>query len=393
MAKKRFLVNNQQDSSYKFLRAAQEGKPYTFFFEQNYTTATIGNATVATLTVPMGKYLVLDQIVISSNNLTQPVEMAVQVVATIGVPDQTTNNIIGTRSLETTQIDQREFVIAGSKIEISTQDGIRLYDKTTVTFGTRDSGVTNFTGRIVIRAVGVIYDLDLNWDADFTMIGIGDSILAYLNGGTDYYADMLYFSRIQSFYLNKGQNVRRINKAEGGRNSTNAESWRRDTYYNIQKADLCVYNMQVNDAAAGSGPTNIANYQNNLLNLVNWWQYKNRGKPLIICSATPVTDNTLEASCQLYRQAGYDTINSLTGTKTNGSVLSIPEPLSLRNITPNGIIIYINCGTAFDRLDVQYYNNSLGNGDGLHPNAIRGHLAIQTQKIDPALTAWLPLLI
>jgi hypothetical protein len=397
-----FRVNSEVDSSYYSLRRVQEGKPYTFFAAINYSAATITDAAIASFFVNIGKFLLLEEITIHNTNDT-PIEIAIQIPTTIGNVDQTTNNIIGTRSSDSTQFDLRGETSAKTPLKFAPSNGLRLYDKTTVIVVTRNTGVTNFTGRLVIAVSGVLYDADMNWDADFTILGAGDSILSALNGGTEYYDDMIYFSRIRDYYkynktlssiFYKGQNVRKVNKAEGGRDSSNAESWRRDGFYNIQKTNLTVYNMMVNDA--GTSPITQQKrdiFKANLRKFIDWHQSVNYKKPILICSGTPQTDNTAEANLVLLRQDAYDVINSYSGRKSLGTGLSISNSLSLRVLTDIGDIIYVNTGIAFDRTDIQFYNNSSGNGDGIHPNAIRGHAAIFNNCIKPALDAWLPKLI
>jgi hypothetical protein len=147
----------------------------------------------------------------------------------------------------------------------------------------------------------------------------------------------------------------------------------------------------VNDAGSSPFTQPIRDtWKANLRSFINWYQSRYARKALIIVSGTPVTDNTMEANLVLLRQDGFDVVSEYEGTKTDGTELSVSNPLSLLNETATGKIVYINAGTAFDRTDIQYYNNPLGNGDGLHLNAIRGHAAIATNCIYPALNAWLP---
>lgn len=393
------LYNNRNFTDQRIL---QEGKPYNFIFEQVYSNATITNATITSFFVNIGKFLLLDEIVIASTSDT--VIMATAQVAATANPanlDQTANNIIGVRSSDTTQIDLRDYTSAKRAFVRTKQ---RMYDRTTMIIGTRDTAVTGFTGRIAINATGILFDADTNWDAKFTILGAGDSILSALNGGTSYTDSMMYFTRIRDYYkYNKtvtvgdtstfyaAQDVRKVNKAEGGRTSSNGETWRDAGFYMLQSIEMSVYNFMVNDA--GASPFLQANrdtFKSNLRAFINWHQSIARRKPILICTGTPVTDNTLEGNLVLLRQDARDVVLEYGESAGEGSDLTVPNPLSVVVNTDNGKIILVDCGTAFNRTDIQFYNNSLGNGDGLHPNAIRGHAAIFNNCIKPALDAWLP---
>lgn len=396
----KFPNTTVNQASYKFQKGVTEGEPYTFFFEQTYTNATISNAAITSFTVPIGRFLVIEEIIITSNNTTTSVALEAIIPTTGGTPDTTMNNIVGTRSLDTTMFLERQFTIAQAPFKVQGESVCRMYDKTTMNINSRDSGVTNFTGKLYITVRGTIYDLDMNWDADYVIIGIGDSIMSALNGGTDYYDDMIYLTRIRDYYaLNKtisstrypGQNTRKVNRGKGGRNSTNGDNWRRIQYYYLPKIDMGVYNFMVNDAPTGSPITQpaIDTFISNLGSFITWFQGRYTGKPIIISSGTPITDNQHEANTEVLRQAAKSYIAGLSGTVT-----SLPTNTNtIRNVTTWGTIIFIYNGNAFDRTDVQFYNNAVGNGDGLHPNAVRGHAAIFNNCIKPALDAWLPKLI
>jgi lysophospholipase L1-like esterase len=379
-------------------RRFKRGKPYTFFFEKTYTAEAIGNAAIVFFSVPIGKFLILDEISVDSTSAT-PILVAGQVLTVVGNVDTTTNNIIGTRSLDSNQVDWRGYTSLTKSFSPILGAGTRFYDRTTITFVTRDTGVTGFTGRIICRASGTLYDMSQTYESQRLHIGIGDSILAYLNGGTNYTYKQLYFSLITEYFRkNKtvagvfypGQNICQDNKAEGGRTSTNGDIWLEAGYYDLPEVSLCTYNFMVNDAMGTLTTDKRNTFKQNLRNLILWYQSDYRGKPLIIVSATPVTDDAVESNCVILRQDAFDVVSEYEGALTDGTNLSVSNPLSLLNETINGKILYLNAGISFDRTNIQFYNNSLSDGDGLHPNAIRGHAAIASQVIYPALNEWLP---
>ncbi|MDF2189276.1 SGNH/GDSL hydrolase family protein [Paraflavitalea sp. CAU 1676] len=384
-------VKVEDFGNFTLQRWLQEGKPFPFQFELNYSNTAVGNATFTTVPIPIGKYLYIPEI-LASSNISTPVELAFQVSSTVNPAnlDQTANNNVGLRSVESVRIDQRGFVKDGKDLRCGQ---FEMYDRSTLILGTRDTTVT-VTGRIITTFVGArLLDADTNWTAEKVMIGRGDSILSPLNGGTNYTDSQIFFTRIRDYYINKNINVRKNNKAEGGRISATGEAWQEAGYFNTQQSDLLVYNYGVNDAA--SNPFNAGvrdTYKANVLSTVTKHQAKYRKKPIILLSCTPISDNTHEANAVVLRQDLYDMINALPGTKTPGTSLPGPfaNPGSLLNETSKGKILVINCGTAFNRSQTTWYDNSLGIGDGLHPNAIRGHAAIFDNCIKPALDAWLP---
>lgn len=211
-------------------------------------------------------------------------------------------------------------------------------------------GTLSTIGRDVTGAAGVNgYALtdDLNFDAEKTILVLGDSIL---NGTGPTSSAGLWTFQARDHFKSQGPTVRIVQMTNSGSTSSEHEAWRKAGRYDGVEADLVIHAVSVNDAG---NAVPAATYR---ANLAAMWAHVQKRWPdatLIIAGPSPLENNTSHANAELLRAEAADFVADTADPKLK----------------------YINLGTAFDRLDAGFYVGSDAAGSRVHPDQ-DGHDAI-----------------
>ena len=211
-------------------------------------------------------------------------------------------------------------------------------------------GLASAAGRDVFGALtlnGYALTDDLNFDAEKTMLVLGDSIV---NGtGPTRSANMWTF-KARDHFKAQGATVRLVQMANSGSSSSEHESWRQAGRYDGLDADAVVYAVGVNDAVGAVPPTT---YRANLEAFWNHAQNRWPNATVIVAGPTPVENAATHASAELLRAEAADFVADASDARLK----------------------YINLGTAFSRTDASYYASTDPAGSRVHPDD-DGHAAI-----------------
>jgi lysophospholipase L1-like esterase len=208
-------------------------------------------------------------------------------------------------------------------------------------------------------AVGSIhyYDLtnDFNYAADKTILWLGDSI-AY--GGTFEISDndQLFTFKTRNYYLDKGIDVRLVNKSSPSATVADYERMRKSDNITIGSADLIFYQLGANDAPTiTASPANQATLRANVENIVSWKQLRYPDATLVLCSPTPLQNET--------SQTGNETIASIYA-----DIVADEDDDKVK---------FMALHESFDNTDESYYVAADASGSKIHPT-VSGHAAIAT---------------
>lgn len=188
---------------------------------------------------------------------------------------------------------------------------------------------------------------DLNFDAEKTILAIGDSIL---NGTGPTKSANLWTFKVRDHLKSGGASVRIVQMANSGSTTSEHEAWRAGGRYDSVGADLVLYAVGANDASTGVAP---AAYR---ANLEAFWNHARKRWPdalVVICGMSPVESNATHANAELLRAEAADFVAD----------------------TSDARLKYVNLGAAFTRTDAGYYASTDTAGSRVHPDD-DGHAAI-----------------
>lgn len=299
----------------------------------NFTTSgvVVATGTVNTniLTVPspnlIGKCLFVEAITfgLSALGIAQ-----VQIIsdASDRFPDFTYQDMVGPGSI-TIPVNRviRAFEVATGGVSLNVRNN------------TTGGSVTYLGGAAVH---GHIITDDLNYNAPYSILFVGDSTI---NGTGPTKTATMYPFLVRDNLRDLGYNSRVILKSRSGSNSSDHEIWRAGGWHDVANCHMGVYNVGINDAATGMAAGDISTPGTHVYNLNKFWlgfSKRYPGKPLVIVGATPMTNNTYEATAVTHRAAA------------SAYVAGIASPL-LRYVDPTAL---------WDRANTALYSA----GDGLH---------------------------
>jgi len=206
------------------------------------------------------------------------------------------------------------------------------------------------------------FTADLNWQADKTILWIGDSISRFSSGQPATVTASQNFSfLVRDYYANLGYDIRIINKAKGGYSSTDIENWRKTGYLNHARnsVNIIFYAISTNDALQ-----NISNSitTTNVTNFMNFCKRNFKGVPVVFVGGAPLNDNTAETRLIAVRTLIQNLVNA----------------------DATGQFKYVSLASAFDRTVLSNYNNPGTGADGIHPIA-----ALHGSAMAPIITSFL----
>jgi len=190
---------------------------------------------------------------------------------------------------------------------------------------------------------------DLDFNADFTIWGIGDSIWRNSNtNNLNLLAGETWLFRlkdkINTNLSTRLKRIRLINTSIEGKTTTNFERTRLNNELEVDRADIILYGLCVNDAIDGTAGFSNTAYDN----FVSFIKYKQRRYPnsyLVLVGGTPLQNNTANSNLVTIRSRMVQAVTEAADPK----------------------IIYISQESTFDRTISGNYSTSDAAGSGVHP--------------------------
>jgi lysophospholipase L1-like esterase len=191
-----------------------------------------------------------------------------------------------------------------------------------------------------IHITGFRGSADFDWGAPKVAMFVGDSVL-------DSFAiteiSTMYPFVFKQYLASQGYRTRIVLKSTGGTTSTLQEAARKNGRYDIDKCDLIVYALGINDVGVDAG----ASYVGNVTSFWNWAKFRYPSAKMLVCGITPLAN------------AGNEAIAATMRSNIQAWVTGVNEA-RLR---------YINLGTSLNPADAALLP------DGVHPSD-SGHAAI-----------------
>lgn len=156
-----------------------------------------------------------------------------------------------------------------------------------------------------IAATGWRITDDLDYDADLTMLVIGDST----NNGTGPTSTATMYAFLLKAWLlaNYGLRLRVVLKAISGSTSSDHEKWRKAGWHDVDHADIILYAVSINDAGSG---VSDGTYTGNLDAMWSWVRQRYIGAKMLVLGCTPLENNTSEARAVGLRAAAAAYVSS-----------------------------------------------------------------------------------
>jgi len=255
--------------------------------------------------------------------------------------------------------EQRKKIKAGETGIFKFSSPFWIPENTQLKLRYTDVQVTGVTGFVQMSCGATEFTNDLNWNADFTYLLIADSIgKGSLGAINSYISTDMYGWMIRDYYRFKGQDVRIVNKAEGGRTTSDMAAHIKNGYCDV-KSDLITYCMGVNDAQSGLNNSEQLAVAANIDALIKWQQGIQAGSNMLVMGPGPAEEAVREGGCVLVRQ--------IMAARVQAAIDQGAEKLWYHNfggINPSG--------------SVSFYSDQDTPGDRIHWSKI-GHLAAMTE--------------
>lgn len=216
---------------------------------------------------------------------------------------------------------------------------------TSIGFSVRDA--MSGAAKLVPSLGGVLVTDDMRLNARYKLLLLGDSVACSSVGasGTFTGSDMFPW-QVRDYLLDNRCDIRLINKALGGKSSTDLENYRLARGVDVD-AHLVAYGMGINDV--GGGTFNEATYRANVTAMIQHTKRMYSRRVFLLLGPPPVFQDARHNNLELLRAAASDLVADMVDDR----------------------VLYHNMGNAFDRKDQNFFSStdiSTRPTDMVHPN-------------------------